>query len=448
MRRTSLSLVFLFGSHLAIEAQILIPKVGISYSRAFSPEDTDVLTRETTFKSGFLVGFAVEAPLSSSLVLETGFLYVQKGNKMTEKGKGSFRYNSSRHYVLEFLEIPVLLKYKFDKGNIILYPLAGISASYGVGGTINGTLETVTTDGQVVDGTFKRKIHFGENEAGQHNATHPGAPLDLGVQIGVDALLFDNVNIALRYSRGFKQFKYENGLSGCNQSIQFHAGIPVKLVSRAKIKTSEEETPADRSRVRVYTGFSVGERVSTFQGSEADFRLEDSPDSYFRKRRTVTYGFDFKVELNRYVFLRSGVYSIENGAAQVRGGFSYPFQAEIRYISLPMLFGVQPLNLSNVGSFNLAVEGGVAGNWELEGEKEGLTADLHPDLDIKMKKFLVSAQVGMTLEVRISAAVMLCANYRLARDIAPFFKRSVGENDFELFNKGTSLHGGAIFKVK
>ena len=448
MLRTCLSLGLFFACHLLTQAQILTPKVGVSYSKAFNPEDTEVLYRDARFRPGFLVGFAVNAPLSGALFFETGFLYVQKGNKMTEEGKGSVRYHASHNYLLEFIEIPVLLKYKLDKRNITFYPLVGVSASYGVGGNVNGSIEIEGPGGQMIDGTSRGKIYFNKSEERYPNDIHLDGPLDLGIQIGVDALLFDRVNLSVRYSRGLKEFEYRNGLSGYNQSIQFHAGIPLKLVTRIESKTSEEKPAADKGGVRVYTGLSFGERVSTFQGSEADYRLKDDPDSYFRKRRTVIYGFDFKVETSSYFFVRTGLFSIENGATHAKDGFTYPFHATTRYFSLPMLVGAQPLNFSNVGLFNLAVEGGIAANLELESDKEALTTGLHPDTDIKMKKFLLAAQVGLTFEVRISKAVMLLANYRYFQDISPFFKRTIGDQEFDLFNKGTSLKGGLMFRVK
>lgn len=419
----------------------------MSYSKAFNPEDSELLSRNATFRPGFLVGFSIDMPLSSPLVFETGFLYIQKGNIMTEEGKGPLRYQASRNYLVEFVEIPILLKYKLEKGGIALYPLAGISASYGTGGRIEGSIVTEDQNGRVINATSPGKIYFGEHEAGHFNTVYPGKPFDLGVQVGVDALLFEKVFLALRYSRSLNKFEYGNKVSGYNQSFQFQAGIPLRLVTRIQPKTPDDKIPSDRPGVRIYTGFSVGECASTFHGSEADFRLDDRPDSNFEKRRTVTYGFDFKIETSNYVFFRTGLFSVENGATQVKDGFTYPFHAETRYFSIPMLAGAQPLNLSNVRQFNLSVEGGVAANWELESHKEELTTDLHPDIEIKMKKFLLSAQVGLTCEVRMSDAVMLSASYRYFQDLDPFFKRTIGTEDYKLFNKGSFLKGGFMFRV-
>jgi hypothetical protein len=83
-------------------------------------------------KAGLNVGFAVGTQLTSyaPLFFETGLYYNEKGGKST--------YNGNKFtYGLDYLEVPLLLKYKvYANSDVTIEPFLGGYLAYGVGGKI------------------------------------------------------------------------------------------------------------------------------------------------------------------------------------------------------------------------------------------------------------------------------------------------------------------------
>ncbi|MBR6606713.1 MAG: PorT family protein [Prevotella sp.] len=96
---------------------------------------------------GALVGFQLSP--QAPVYLESGLFYTEKGGKGKNQGK-KFIYN------LNYLEVPVVIKYKFDvDGDFSVHPFAGGYMAWGIGGRIKnyGDRETYKT---FSDTTFKR----------------------------------------------------------------------------------------------------------------------------------------------------------------------------------------------------------------------------------------------------------------------------------------------------
>lgn len=85
-----------------------------------------------SMKTGLNVGAVVGFQLGyrSPVYLETGLSYIEKG--------GEGRYNGSKFtYSLDYLEMPLLMKYKIDiDGHFSVQPFAGCYVAVGVGGKI------------------------------------------------------------------------------------------------------------------------------------------------------------------------------------------------------------------------------------------------------------------------------------------------------------------------
>lgn len=96
---------------------------------------------------GALVGFQLSP--QAPVYFESGLFYTEKGGKGKNQGK-KFIYN------LNYLEVPVVIKYKFDvDGDFSVHPFAGGYMAWGIGGRIKnyGDRETYKT---FSDTTFKR----------------------------------------------------------------------------------------------------------------------------------------------------------------------------------------------------------------------------------------------------------------------------------------------------
>ena len=96
---------------------------------------------------GAVMGFQLSDDIP--LFLETGLSYTEKGGKKTLTGK-------KMTYDLNYLEIPILVKYIYDiDGHFSVQPLFGGYLSYGISGKIKNFGERQALD-SFSDTTFKR----------------------------------------------------------------------------------------------------------------------------------------------------------------------------------------------------------------------------------------------------------------------------------------------------
>ena len=102
---------------------------------------------QTGLTLGAVMGFQLSDDIP--LFLETGLSYTEKGGKKTLTGK-------KMTYDLNYLEIPILVKYIYDiDGHFSVQPLFGGYLSYGISGKIKNFGERHAQD-SFSDTTFKR----------------------------------------------------------------------------------------------------------------------------------------------------------------------------------------------------------------------------------------------------------------------------------------------------
>ena len=102
---------------------------------------------QTGLTLGAVMGFQLSDDIP--LFLETGLSYTEKGGKKTLTGK-------KMTYDLNYLEIPILVKYIYDiDGHFSVQPLVGGYLSYGISGKIKNFGERHAQD-SFSDTTFKR----------------------------------------------------------------------------------------------------------------------------------------------------------------------------------------------------------------------------------------------------------------------------------------------------
>lgn len=137
-----------------------------------------------TWKTGLSLGFLIDVPLAEKLFLQPGYYYVQRNG--ADKSTGL-------NYLVDFLSLPVLLKYKIS-------PVISILA-----GPEGGLLISATQNSNGVKTTI----------------THDFEERSIGATGGIDFLIKNNFLISARIMQGLnhigigqrsdvKEFKYES----------------------------------------------------------------------------------------------------------------------------------------------------------------------------------------------------------------------------------------------
>ncbi|MBC8111128.1 MAG: PorT family protein [Verrucomicrobia bacterium] len=133
MKKLLLTFTILILALLQTTAQqlYLMPKVGMTLANQITNSPFD----DSYYKTGFVVGGALEYKISELFSLQTELLYIQKG----EKDEYMFTsndvivggiYDVERKRIYNYLEIPLLAKATFGKGNFKLFIFGGPSFSY------------------------------------------------------------------------------------------------------------------------------------------------------------------------------------------------------------------------------------------------------------------------------------------------------------------------------
>lgn len=158
-------------------------KVGANFATVNSD---DPILDGGSMKSGLNIGAVIGAGLSryTPLYFETGLFYTEKGGKSEHLGN-KFTYS------LDYLEVPLLLKYKFYTDNSFsIQPYLGGYLACGVGGKIK---------------------NFGEREAYPSFSDKPYSfqRFDGGIKMGVGAQ-FDFFYADLSYDLGLSNISHDD----------------------------------------------------------------------------------------------------------------------------------------------------------------------------------------------------------------------------------------------
>lgn len=157
----------------------------------------------------FLDGGSPKAGLNLSMVagfqlapatpvyLETGLLYAEKGGKGSYGGH-SFTYN------LDYLELPLLMKYRYDIDRLTsIQPFAGVYASVGIGGKIKD---------------------FNERQAYSSFDSEGFKRCDAGLRLGC-GLQFDHLYAELGYDLGLANVSHDYFDTGHTGSFFANIGV-------------------------------------------------------------------------------------------------------------------------------------------------------------------------------------------------------------------------------
>ncbi len=90
---------------------------------------------ESSSRSGFKVGADAELTLANHLSFESGLAYIRKGATITGDNIHSARISSIKFAEMNYLQIPLMIGYKFEAGNgLSIKPQAGGYFAVGING--------------------------------------------------------------------------------------------------------------------------------------------------------------------------------------------------------------------------------------------------------------------------------------------------------------------------
>lgn len=234
MKRFS-SVIVLWLGVLTLQAQTIIPKIGLSLA-SMSEKDANLGTSDDTMIPGISGGIGVSFDLTDKLSLQPELLYVQKGSKNVYtnnyngdgfSGTTTFSYRST----VSYLELPVLVKMGFGADRFRFYVYAGPSVSYGLSGKGKLTYRDVNDFGQGPTVTSSKANY--DVEFKDYPSSYEGYNkffnnrLDIGGQFGGGVVLFDKIMVDVRYGMGFTTVS--DRTKSKIRALQFTVGVPIRL---------------------------------------------------------------------------------------------------------------------------------------------------------------------------------------------------------------------------
>jgi len=208
-------------------AQTLLPRLGITGST------NSQYTYKTSVNPGvgFTVGLGYNQQLTEKFSLQLELNYIQKAFSTDYAQRFSQNVGTDTYFVdekiktyyrLPYLEVPLLLKVKFNK----FFLNAGPYAAYGLGGSYHYTLDRTSSYLDPVHESGSSDIKFGKSSAIGGNDVYLDNQWDLGFQAGLGILLFEKLLVECRYSRGSN---LRDSGDSRNQSIQLTFSTSVNL---------------------------------------------------------------------------------------------------------------------------------------------------------------------------------------------------------------------------
>lgn len=182
MKKTAiLSVLFIFTSAFNLtQAQVTFGvKTGLNLSNFFEKNDDKVLSEDYKYKAGANLGLTVDFPINNNLGLQTGLTFQTRGFRIDEvKDVAGYDLEIKSKTYLNYIDIPINLKYTFELSNFNVYAMGGLYA----GTALNGRFEGSSTFRGRTDET-NLDIEFG-NDQGEMKSLDYGLNLGAGVEYG------------------------------------------------------------------------------------------------------------------------------------------------------------------------------------------------------------------------------------------------------------------------
>jgi hypothetical protein len=205
-------------------AQTIIPHAGVTFSgSSFKPIDFSESSKSKPMV-GFTIGAGYDLFINDQFSIMPEINFVQKGQISEDVAyPDGIEYLLKSEYRYNYLEIPVLAKFKFG-GVTKFYALAGPSVAVGLGGKYKMT----ATFGGFPDLVIDRKVYFSDRPAdSDFFDVYVDNKLDVGIQAGVGALLFGKATVDIRYTHGLTDLYTD--VNSKNRVLQVSVGYPISL---------------------------------------------------------------------------------------------------------------------------------------------------------------------------------------------------------------------------
>lgn len=214
MKKLGLLLLVFIASFFYSQAQVAIGvRAGASLNRfAFPEKFKEIWTIDP--QVGYLGGLVVELPIGARFALQTEFIYATRGSTYGNYDNPAEVFDNNKVYVkwktdLNYLDIPLIFKYKFRGRPVGGHLLAGFNFGAGLGGKENPTIENSDGESFPIDveldylqrmGLEKEDVVlFGKNSRNDYLQGNSG--LLVGAGLSLDTEIF-KYNLDFRYFLG------------------------------------------------------------------------------------------------------------------------------------------------------------------------------------------------------------------------------------------------------
>lgn len=219
-------------------AQTFLPQLGITYyNTAINENSIPTNYQNTGFKRGFTAGISYELGLEQNFSLQAGLVFNQKGftiNTRTKEDINLDYYEYGANFLVNYLELPVFVKYSFHAGKIIISPKLGIYVSYGLGGKVNQYQIWEDNTGVIHNDSYSGDIKFESYKPQNGNNVYVEERVDGGLLASVEVQVLKRLILDLRYSYGFNGFEFCYAGPTPHRGFLIMVSVPVKSPFKRK----------------------------------------------------------------------------------------------------------------------------------------------------------------------------------------------------------------------
>jgi hypothetical protein len=237
MRKVTLICFFIAGTISMVEAQTIVPKVGVTISTTtVETINSETQSGSISSQSGITFGVGYNVPVTTlgkfMFSLQPEFNYIQKGYKIStageiQLGEPSYEYKGQTEFTINYIEIPVLAKFELGSDNLKVAAFAGPSLGFALGGKYHNTFNMDTgnpeddfreNEGDII--FYRRPTNSDDYDAFDHN-------IEFGIQAGASITLFRYVSVDVRYGMALTDLIHDT--ESKNRVFQFTVGVPIRI---------------------------------------------------------------------------------------------------------------------------------------------------------------------------------------------------------------------------
>lgn len=193
-----------------------------------------------------------------------------------------------------------------------------------------------------------------------------------------------------------------------------------------------------------YLGISGGLARNKIVGSEIDFQKKIR-NNEMSARTGPTFSLFIKKEFTPFVYLKYEVAYAQRGNISPTNSL---WNLNLEYVSVPLRFGVQPINSYNLSKdFQFGIEGGVSFNYTFGRQTNSLASAYSAANNTKVQQLSLSALLGGNFEYRLASRRILFFNTTWYNDLTPLLSYESGNATYKAKNRGWLFTAGLLFPL-